>query len=36
MVRFCSHVACQFIQIVQGQLINRSPGGTGHDAQTVR
>ena len=35
-VRFCSHVIRQFIQIVQGETIKRPPSRAGHDAQTVR
>jgi len=34
-VRFCGHVARQFIQIIQGEAITRPSAGTGHDRQTV-
>ena len=35
-VRFRSHVARQFIQIIQGEAITRPSAGTGYDTQTVR
>jgi len=34
-VRFCGHVARQFIQIIQGEAITRPSAGTGYDRQTV-